>query len=130
MKTTEKGQTLVTLLFFMIIGVTIASATVIIIMVNSLGATNQQQGIITYYVAESGIEDVLMRLLRNPTYSSYSPETLSVGQGTAIVTITGGSGNPYTIISQGTLGSFMKKIQVTATFTNNVLNVTSWREIF
>lgn len=122
----ESGQTLVMLLFFMVIAITITSAAVVMVITNSLSATKLQQGQIVYAVAESGAENALMRLLRNP---SYTGETLPVGSGNAVVTVTN-SGSTYTILSQGTVGNFLKKIQVTAAYTNNILTVNSWGEVF
>src|ERR1700722_5696827 len=72
----ERGQALITLLFFAIVGITVTSAAVVMILVNSLSGTKQQQGDIAYDIAQSGAENGLIRLLRDP---SYTGETLAVG---------------------------------------------------
>jgi len=125
----ERGQALITLLFFTIIGITITSAAVVMILVNSLSGTKQQQGEIAYDIAQSGAENGLLRLIRNPTYTG---ETLNVGSGTAIITVTGNgsSGNPYVILSKGTTGIFMREEEITATYQNNLLTVTSRGEVY
>lgn len=125
----ERGQALITLLFFAIVGITVTSAAVVMILVNSLSGQKQQQGEIAYDVAQSGAENGLLRLIRDPTYTG---ETLPVGSGTAVVTVTGAgtSGSPYVILSKGTTGSFTREEQITATYQNNLLTVTSRGEAY
>ena len=125
----SRGQALITLLFFTVIGVTVTSAAVVMILVNALSGTKQQQGEVAYEIAQSGIENGMIRLLRNPAYTG---ETLPVGSGSATVTITGSgsSNNPYIILSKGTNGIFVREVQVTATYQNNLLTVTSRKEVY
>lgn len=125
----EQGQALITLLFFAIVGITVTSAAVVMILVNSLSGTKQQQGDIALDVAQSGAENGLLRLIRDP---SYTGETLSTGGGTAVITVTGSgtSGSPYIILSKGTIGNFMREEQITATYQNNLLTVTSRQEVY
>jgi len=125
----EKGQALITLLFFTIIGVTVTSAAIVMILLNSLSGMKQQQGEIAYEIAESGADNGLIRLLRNPAYTG---ETLPVGSGSATITVTGTgtSGSPYVILSKGTNGLFVREVQVTATYQNNLLTVSSRKEVY
>ena len=123
--TVQKGQTLVTLLFFMAIAFTVTTGAVIVVFANTTGQTKIQQSQSAYYTAEGGAENALMRLLRDPTYTG---ETMAVGEGTAVVSITGSG--PYTITSMGTVGNFVRKVQVIASYTNNILAVQSWKELF
>ena len=124
-----RGQALITLLFFTVIGVTVTSAAVVMILVNSLSGAKQQQGEVAYEIAQSGAENGLMRLLRDPTYTG---ETLPVGSGSATITITGSgtTANPYVILSKGTNGIFTREVQVKATYQNNLLTVTSRKEVY
>ena len=124
-----RGQALITLLFFTVIGITVTSAAVAMIYVNSLSGTKQQQGEVAYEIAQSGAENGIIRLLRNPGYTG---ETLPVGSGSATITVsgTGSSGNPYIILSKGTSGIFVREVQVTATYQNNLLTVTSRKEVY
>jgi uncharacterized membrane protein len=125
----EKGQALVTLLFFIIIAVTITSAAVVMIIVNSLNGMKFQQGETTYQIAESGADNAMLRLLRNPNYTG---EVLTIGQGTANIQVTGnGTGsNPYIILSKGQVGNFVRKIQITATYNNSLLTPSNPQEVF
>lgn len=125
----ERGQALITLLFFTVIGVTVTSAAVVMILVNSLSGAKQQQGEVAYSIAQSGAENGLLRLLRNP---SYTGETLSIGSGSATIAVSGSgtTSDPYVMVSKGTNGSFLREVEVRATYINNLLSVTSRKEIY
>ncbi len=118
----QKGQVFITMLFFVIIGVTIISAETIVLFTNILSASTAEQGADAYYVAESGIEEALLQLNRNPGYAG---GVLTVGGGNAVVQV--GSG---IITATGTYANTIKKIQVETIKNNNgVLKIVSWKEI-
>jgi len=119
-----RGQALITLLFFMVIAITITTASVVILFITMSNATKFEQGTRSYYIAESGVENALLRLLRDP---SYVGETLSVGEGTATITVSGTT--PYIIRSVGEIGNFQRTLQTEATYANGVLSVGEWREL-
>lgn len=127
-----KGQALVTLIFFMVFATTVTTAAIFVIATNSISGAKFQEGAIAYQVAQSGADNALVRLLRNPT--TYTGETgLTVGAGTADITVTGSGtvASPYIIVSKGKKGNFTKQLQVTAHFDNNQqLIVDSQKEIF
>lgn len=116
---------MVTLLFFMVIAITITSGAIVVILVNSLSANKLTEGERTFYVAESGMENALIRLLRDPNYQG---ETMIVDDGTATINVTGNTAK--TIKSVGQIGNFSRTIQVSANYINYVLTVTSWQELF
>jgi type II secretory pathway component PulK len=122
----ERGQALITLLFFMIIAIIITSAAVIIIILNSLSGTKFQEGTLAYQVAESGADNAILRLLRDPNYTG---EVLTIGNGTATISVSA-SLNTYVATSSGQVGNFVRKVEVTATYVNNLLTVTSEKEVF
>ncbi len=121
----EKGQTLVTLLFFMVIAITVTTAAIMVIYINTQLQTKIQQSQSAYYVAESGMENALIRLLRD---TSYTGETMTAGDGVVVIQISGTG--PYTITATGTVGNFKRQIQVVATYTNDILSIQSWKEVF
>lgn len=122
----QTGQALVTLLFFMIIAITITSAAVVIILTNSMSAQKLEQGTTSYYAAESGAENALLRLLRDPNYPG---EPLTI-DGATVTTAVAKSGSIYTITSNSTSGNFKRTVQVTTSFVNNIFTISSWKEIF
>ncbi|MEK7186032.1 MAG: hypothetical protein AAB675_01555 [Patescibacteria group bacterium] len=117
----SKGQALVTLLFFVIIGITIISAEAIVLYTNILSASTAEQGMDAYYLAESGIEEGLIRLIRDPSYSGGS---LTVGSGTVDIQVASGI-----ITATGTFHNAIRKIQVTTANINGAIAVDSWEEI-
>lgn len=120
----NRGQALVTLLIFMVIAVTVTAAAVSLVIINSVSTSKTQQASVVYSVAESGAENGILRLLRNPFYTG---ETLPVGDGTAVITVTGT--NPKIIRSTGTIGNFKRTIEIQVGLTNNIMTIQSWKEI-
>jgi hypothetical protein len=125
-KNLEQGQALVTLLFFMVIGGTIITSAALVIANSMLSGSTAEQSTSAYYAAESGVEDGLLRLLRNPSFTG--PFTLTVGDGSVLTTVTG-SGTNKTINAVGTSGTTVRKIQVQATTTNGQQSISSWQEV-
>jgi hypothetical protein len=126
-KNNQKGQALIMLLFFVMIGITITTTAIFIIAGNSLSATNVNEGEIAKSFAESGVENALIQILRgNYTEGGTATENILFSDGNATVTIT--DGTPITIDSVGTTGNFIKKIRVTVN-KNGMMNVTSWKEV-
>ncbi len=120
----EKGQALITLLFFVLISLTITSSAIIIIIANSISASKLEEGNLAYYIAESGAENALLRLLRDPGYAG---ETLEIGSGTATVTVSGS--NPKTILSVGQDGNFKRKVSAQMTYSNGYYTLSNWKEL-
>lgn len=120
----QQGQTLVLLLIFMVVAIMITTASVAMIVTNIKATDKLSQGTTAMDVAESGAENAVIKLLRDPNYSG---ETLTVGEGQAVITITGT--NPKAIVVKGTLNNFTRTIQVIVDMTNNISTVTSWKEI-
>lgn len=121
----QSGQILVILLVIVVVAIIITSASVVIVYNNTQAAGRFEQGTETYYVAESGLENALLRLLREPNYTG---ETLNVDNGTAVIQVTGT--NPIIVTSQGTMGNYQRIIQVKAVYNNNILTINSWKEIY
>ena len=117
----QKGQIFITMLFFVIIGVTIISAETIVLFTNILSAATAEQGTNAYYVAESGIEEAMLRLNRDP---SYAGGVLTVGGSNAVIQVGNGI-----ITATGTYANTIKKIQVLTVNSNGTLKIVSWKEI-
>lgn len=120
----KSGQALVTLLVFAATAIIIASGAAVVTIVNSQGTSKFMQGEEALSTAEAGADNAILRILRDPNYTG---ETITVGGGTATITVTPGLSK--TIISTGVSGNFIRKIQVDCAFNNNVLTITGWKEI-
>lgn len=124
-----RGQVLVTLLFFTVIATAVSSAAILVITENLLSGSRFQEGVIAYQIAQSGADNALIRILRDP---SYSGETLNIGSGSAAISVMGSgtSADPYIILSSGKKGQNVKKIEVKAIYIDNLLDVVALREVF
>lgn len=120
-----RGQALITLIVFVAITISITTGAIIIMGNNILASDKLEQGIISRQLAENGIENALLRLLRNPDYSG---ETINFDNGNAVINVTK-NGNNYIIVSVGTQEKFSRKIQVQTTYNNGILTIISWKEI-
>lgn len=120
----QTGSVLITLLIFVVVSLTIVSAAVLLVVDSTVITTNQQIGTTAIVIAESGAENAILRLLRDP---SYTGEVLAVGGGTATITVTGTG--PIVVRSHGVLGEFERTVEVALVRQNGVLSVTSWQEV-
>ena len=124
-KTLNRGQALITVLFIAVIGMLIATGAVMTLVSAFESTSVQELDRLAFIAAESGIENSVLRLVRDP---SYAGETLQVdADSTATVTVV--SGATYTITSVGVVGSVARKIVATAHFSNLALILDSWNEV-
>ena len=127
-KKLQSGQALVMLLFFVVVGITITTAAIIIIAGNSLSVTNINEGEIAKAFAETGAEKALLQILRgNYEKEGTTLENIPLNGGEANVTITSTNGTA-TIDSVGTAGNYIKKVRVTV-LKDGMMEVTSWKEV-
>lgn len=120
----QGGQALVTLLFFIVISLTITSAAVVMIILSSRSTSSVSIGMSAYYAAESGIENGLLRLIRDP---SYTGETLDIDGSTAVITVSGTE--PKTITSVGQNGNFKRTIEAQLNYNSGYYTISNWKEI-
>jgi hypothetical protein len=85
-RTDQSGQTLVALLAFMAMSIVLTSAATVVTLTNAQTSSKYSLGQEALRFAESGADNALQRLLRDPNYTG---ETLTVGTGTAIITVSG-----------------------------------------
>lgn len=77
-----------------------------------------------YLLAESGIEDSVLNLLRDQTYTG---GTLTLDTNDITIEVTGT--NPKTVTSTVEFNNTRRSIEITVLYTQNNLQITSWREI-
>ena len=78
-----------------------------------------------YYLAESCLENTLMRLART---EGSVPPAFNLDSGSCTIEIIGSS--PYVITSTGQVGRAYRKIRATVSINNEVLDVESWQEAY
>lgn len=129
----QKGQALITLLFFMIIGITLITAAAFVTLGNVSATSAGEQGTIAFYNAEAGIEDALLQMLRYPAGST-TPYT---GTGTGSISFPNNGGSATVsanltagiIFSTGTYQSAQRSIKVQFSTVNGINTITSWQEV-
>lgn len=121
----RNGQALITILFFMAIGITVATAAVMVTLANAGTTSSYVQGEGALSAAEAGIENAMVRLLRDRAYVG---ETIVFGNATAVVQVTGDA--QKTIRSQGRNSNATRTAVAQISYDDSVLRVTSWREEF
>lgn len=121
----KPGQVLVALLVFMAVGLIITSAAVAILIATSQATLRFYLGEEVYAAAESGVENAILRLERDPSYSG--EQSMIVGRGSAAITVSGDE--VKTIESEATIGNFRRKIRVEGTFEDFIFTPTSWVEV-
>lgn len=126
----QDGQTLITLIFLMVIGIAVISAATLILNTDTASSANSEQGLAAYYAAEGGAEDGILHMLRNPnpTYPLTIPPYAVDPSSQVSVTIKQ-SGSSILIDATGTNGSAKRIIEVTVTSNSGALNISSWKEI-
>lgn len=121
----QDGQTLVTLLVFSVMAISVAAAAVAI-MINTSRATHITESRVRVMgAAESGVENAIIRLIRDPGYTG---ETLILDDNTIIIVVSGT--DTKTIRSTANNGFFQQTIQATASYVDNRLTVTSWNTVY
>lgn len=123
-KLNQKGQALITLLVFVVMATVIIAGAVSVSIINTQSTYKFADSQAALKVAETGVENALLKLLRNPDFAG---EILTVGEGTATISISGTT--TKNIVSVGVNNNYTRKIQAEASFSNNVLSLTSWSEI-
>ena len=124
-KLSQTGQALITMLVFITITISIVGAAVSMAVSNLQSSSKFESGTYALNVAESGMEEALIRILRDP---SYTGQSLPVGSDTVQISVSS-VGNNRTIISRVTSGNFKRAVQVQGSFVNDVFVMDSWREI-
>lgn len=120
----SSGQALVTLLIVIAASMVMISAAVVMAVSTSQAsglAIHSQQALMT---AESGMEEALMRLLRDPNYTGGA---LTLDATTATISVTGA--NPKTVLSSAQSGTVVRKIQAQISESSGVMTVTEWKEV-
>ncbi|OGD82843.1 hypothetical protein A3J17_05120 [Candidatus Curtissbacteria bacterium RIFCSPLOWO2_02_FULL_40_11] len=121
------GQALVTLLVFVAIATVIVASAVAVTIINSQTTSKYSIGEEALAVAEAGADNAILRILRDPN-STYGGETFTIGNGSATISVNYALPT-VTINSIGTVGSFVRNIEVIGNYSNNKFSITSFKEV-
>jgi len=121
----ESGHTLVTILVFTVVALAVVTASVNAIITITRSTAVLERHIIVTQAAESGIENAILRLLRDP---SYTGETLIINDITVIVTVTGS--DPKSVTASSQYFGAKQTVEATATYNENRLTISSWNYVY
>jgi hypothetical protein len=111
-KNQEKGFALLLIIILILSVSLIISLGLAFLVFNSLiGIRERDRSFQSYYTAEAGIEDSLLRLKKSMQFSS--PNTLAVGNSAAVINISNLIGGSRTITSEGNKDNRVRKITTT-----------------
>lgn len=116
---------MVTVLYVVVIGLLVTTGAVFVLMSNASVVSIETQGMLARSAAESGAENALLRLIRDPFYTG---ETLETSENRSVsVTVAGSS--PQTITAIGTMGSVVRRVEVTLMYNSGVRTILSWKDL-
>ena len=120
----QKGQALVSLLIIIAVSILAVTSAIVSASLSSTTAITTISDKV-YYSAETGAEEALIKLLRDPTYSggNFNIDGVDVN-----IIVSSPSPTERNISSDATINNVKRKIAVRANFINNTLTVTEWKE--
>lgn len=122
----KSGNVSIMLILTLILLQTLTTAAVILAVSTTRDTTTLTLGEGALTIAESGAENALLRLLRDPAYPGELDLPIGEGSATIVVNTTGST---KTIVSTGRLGQMVRTIQMQANLIGGQLTVLAWQEL-
>lgn len=123
-QSSESGYMLTALLVFLVVIIIITTTSVLVSVSSLRSETYFDSGSEALAAADSGAENAILRLLRDPTYLG---ETLQVGNSDVTITVAGSAPQVVTVVADS--GSFERTVEVRLQRVDGMLQVTSWKEL-
>lgn len=113
------------MLVVIVLLVMIVTTGAVMVGVSSMRSTTlMARGEVAHAVAESGAENAILGLLRDPSYGGEAD--LRIGEGSATIVVSGSA--PKTIVSTGSALGMVRKVEVVVQFASGSWTVESWQE--
>jgi hypothetical protein len=123
----QKGQALISILLVMAMAVLVfSSALVSTSLSKTAGISTESDKIL--YSAETGVEEALIKLLRDPNYTGETINNLGGVSVTVSVTPTLNP-NEMLIRSGASSNDIIRTVEVLVEFTDNILTITNWKQV-
>ncbi len=120
--TLKSGEVTIMLVLIILLLATLTTTAVALAISTTRDTTTMTLGERALTVAESGAENGVLRLLRDPSYTGEA--NLPIGPGSATIGVIGN-----TITSTGVVGNMVRTVQVTVGTVAGRLSVTGWQEL-
>jgi len=121
----QKGQALVSLLIIIAVAVLAVASAIVSASISSTTAITTISDRV-YYSAETGAEEALIKLLRDPIYSG---EILDIDEVRVEVAVSSPTPVERIVSSTASANNVKRRVAISAEFVNNILTVTSWEEV-
>ena len=126
--TQENGYiTLLSVLVVGAVGVAIAVSLILLGLGSSRTSFALEQSNQAKALTNACAQEALQQVRDSTSFTG--TDNLTLGQGTCTYTVTHNGGQNRTIISSGTVGTIIRKVEVTIDTINPQINITSWQEV-
>jgi len=122
------GQAMIAILLVLALAIIFINTAAVIYLTETDFSFNSRKSNEIYYNTESGLENAILQLLRQPNYSG---ESLTFDDSNVTINVTAGpGGNQKTITATGKSNSnkFIRILTSIVEINNRLLNLVSWRE--
>jgi len=120
----QSGYILTSLLVYIVVLLVITTTSVLVSISSLRSQTYFEGGVEVLAAADSGAENAILRLLRDPTYAG---ESLQIDGKDIVITVEGTSPQVITVVADS--GAFERTVQVTVDRIEGILQVLSWKEL-
>lgn len=121
----QSGMALVTVIIFAVVGLIVITLGITLSISTSQANLHSLQAQQAFHIAEAGVENALIRVLRDPHYQG---EVLTLNDGTATIEVSNGESSQVVTVV-GEYRATTKKIEVRLSEQNGIMRVESWKEI-
>lgn len=122
MMANKKGTAMIILLLIMSVAMSMVGAAVVTIMSATQKTSFSEQGVVGLKIAESGAEEALIRILRDPNYTG---GTLTIDEGNATIQVTGSTIKTITVTTD--YAQVNQRVVVTVNTAGDLLKILAWQ---
>ncbi len=124
-KINQRGQSLVILLVVVVSSIILSTALISLAIINNANNSLYEQAITAQSLAESGVENAILNLLRNPNYTG---EIMIIDNKEVELTVQGTTNKVIT--STCDYGQVTQSIEVTADYDSGILTINNWEPTY
>lgn len=121
----KSGQVLTSVVVFVAFGLSVIALSAVLMVINMQNTLKYTESGNCLNHAEAGVEEAVLRLLRDPTYSG---GTMLLEGVTTTVTVSG-TDTDKSILAVATYNGFAKKVLATVSLAGDKVSLLSWKEV-
>lgn len=118
----RSGTAMIILLLIMSVAMSMVGAAVVTILSATQKTSFAEQGVVGLKIAESGAEEALIRILRDPNYPG---GVLTIDEGTATIQVTGSAIKTISVTSE--YAAITQRVVVTVNTAGDLLKILAWQ---